>query len=444
MTSPPTFCLRASRPVTTPFDVDTSATPIPARMDGIRSWVTYTRRPGVDTRTSPEIIFSLPTPYWRYTRRVPCFWSSSNRKFLMKPSSFRISAMRTLSREAGMSTFSCSARLALRMRVSRSAIGSLRIRPLPARLHDARNLALERQLAKAEPAHLELPEVAARAAAQLAPGIGARAELRLTLRLHDERGLRHMRLLPERHSEVREEHLRVFVRARRRHDADVHAAHLVHLVVDDLRKDQLLAEAERVIAPPVEALGRHTPEVAHARQRDVDQPVEELVHPGPAERDLRADRHALAQLEVRDRLLRLRDDGPLARDRLQVGGREVEHLGVFPPLAHAHVDDDLLEARDLVRVRVPALLHDRLDHRLVVEVLEPRGRLARPLRAPLGDGRRRRGRPLALLRLGLRRRRLGRRGLLRGSLFFRHDLSPCRSLRRSACRRGACARRRGP
>src|SRR5258705_432554 len=214
----------------------------------------------------------------------------------MKPSSFRISAMRTLSREAGMSTFSCSARLALRMRVSKSAIGSLRIRPLPARLHDARNLALERQLAKAEPAHLELPEIAARAAAQLAPRIAARAELRLTLGLHDERGLRHTRLLPERHSEVREEHLGVLVRARRRDDADVHASNLVDLVVDDLREDQLLAEPERVVAPAVESLGRDAPEVAHARQRDVDQAVQELVHAGAPERHLRADRHALAEL----------------------------------------------------------------------------------------------------------------------------------------------------
>src|SRR5499426_3793031 len=174
------------------------------------------------------------------------------RKFLMKPSSFRISAIRTLSLEDGMSTFSCSARLALRIRVRRSAIGSLRM-ALPARLHDARDLALERQLAEAEPAELELPEVAARAAAQLAPRIGARLELRLTLRLHDERGLGHAKLLPERHAQVRQQHLGVLVRARRGDDADVHAANLVDLVVDDLREDQLLAENERVGAAHVEA-----------------------------------------------------------------------------------------------------------------------------------------------------------------------------------------------
>ncbi len=35
---------------------------------------------------------------------------------------------------------------------------------------------------------------------------------------------------------------------------------------------------------------------------------------------------------------------------LQVGGGEVEHLRVLLALAHAHVDDDLLEPRHLERV----------------------------------------------------------------------------------------------
>src|SRR5262245_13331529 len=110
------------------------------------------RGPGVETRPTPELCFPFRIQYFRYTRRSPCFLSSSTRKFLMNPSSFRISAMRTLSREQGMSTFPCSARLALRIRVSMSAIGSLRM-ALPARLHDARHLALDRQLTEPEPAH---------------------------------------------------------------------------------------------------------------------------------------------------------------------------------------------------------------------------------------------------------------------------------------------------
>src|SRR5215468_1692837 len=112
----------------------------------------------------------------------------------MKPSSLRISVIRTLSFEAGMSTFSCSARLALRMRVSRSAIGSLidMARLLPAGLDHARHLALEGELPEAEAAELEFPQKAARPPAQLAAAVGARLELgRLLqpLRLHDERGL---------------------------------------------------------------------------------------------------------------------------------------------------------------------------------------------------------------------------------------------------------------
>src|SRR5712692_8816421 len=154
------------------------------------------RRPGVDTRTRPVIIFSLAGPYLRYTRSIDCLASSSTRKFLMNPSSLRISAIRTLSLEEGMSTFSCSARLPLRMRVSRSAIGSLLIGSSPARLQDARHLALEGQLAEAETAQLELPEVAPGPAAQLAAGVASRRELRRPLGLHDERDLRHTRATP--------------------------------------------------------------------------------------------------------------------------------------------------------------------------------------------------------------------------------------------------------
>src|SRR6266853_724806 len=146
------------------------ATPIPARMAGTLSWVTYTRRPGFDTRTRPEMTFSLLGPYFRYTRSVFCLSSSRTRKFLMKPSSFRISHTRTFSFELGTSVFSCSARLALRMRVRRSATGSL-FMGLPARLHDARDLALEGKLAEAEATQLEFAEIPARTPAELAAGV---------------------------------------------------------------------------------------------------------------------------------------------------------------------------------------------------------------------------------------------------------------------------------
>src|SRR5438477_3864532 len=345
---------------------------------------------------------------------MPCLRSSRSRKFLMKPSSLRSSAMRTLSREAGMSTFSCSARLALRIRVSMSAMGSLRMAyqlaftmpgtsPLSAssRKH-SRHISNFRRYARGRPHSLH------RWYARV-ENFGVRCDFMMravfAIRL----------LLPERHAEVRQECLRVLVRPRRRDDDDVHPANLVDLVVHDLREDQLLSEAERVVAPAVEPLRGHALEVADARQRDVDEPVEELGHPRPPQRHLRADRHALAQLEVRDRLLRARDDGLLTRDRLELGRGEVEHLRVLASLAHAHIDDDLLQARHLPRVRVAARLHQRRKERLVERLLEPRGDRAGALRAPLRD-RGGLGRALALLSLGLVPGRLGRRLRLRRRL----------------------------
>ena len=54
-----------------------------------------------------------------------------------------------------------------------------------------------------------------------------------------------------------EERLRFLVRRRRGHDDDVHTAHLVDLVVDDLGKISCSRSPERVVAAAVEALGRH-------------------------------------------------------------------------------------------------------------------------------------------------------------------------------------------
>src|SRR4029077_7178961 len=170
------------------------------------------------------MIFSLPA-YFRYTRSTPCLLSSMTRKFLMNPSSLRISAIRSLSFDDGMSTFSCSARLALRMRVRKSAIGSLSM-GLPARLDHAGHLALGRERAEADAARLELAQVPAGTATDLAPAVGARLELGRALLLHDERGLGHLRL-PEGHAQVGQERLRFLVRSRRGHHRDVHSAHLV-------------------------------------------------------------------------------------------------------------------------------------------------------------------------------------------------------------------------
>src|SRR5215471_12392191 len=113
-------------------------------------------------------------------------------------------AISTLSLEAGISTRSCSALLALRMRVSMSATGSVSMAS-PARLRHARDHALVGELAQADPAEPELLEHGARPAAAIAARVVARLELLRPRGLDYERFLGHW-LVPsclcrERHPE---------------------------------------------------------------------------------------------------------------------------------------------------------------------------------------------------------------------------------------------------
>src|SRR6516162_9445630 len=94
-----------------------------------------------------------------------------------------------------MRTSSCMATLALRMRVSMSAMGSVMVivsaLPSPAGLGDARQLAGVRQLAQADAAQPELAVHGTRTAAPAAPRVGPHLELRRALLLLDERLLGH-------------------------------------------------------------------------------------------------------------------------------------------------------------------------------------------------------------------------------------------------------------
>src|ERR1700679_3657297 len=86
-----------------------------------------------------------------------------------------------------------------------------------------------------------------------------------------------------------------------RRDGDIHPANLVDLVVLNLGENDLLLDAQAVVAAPVEGARPDAAEVADARDRDVDQPVEELVHAGAAQGHLAPDRLAIAPLEGCDR-----------------------------------------------------------------------------------------------------------------------------------------------
>src|SRR5436190_4123815 len=325
---------------------------------------------------------------------------------------------------------------------------------LPARLGHPGDEALVGQLAEADPAHAELAEHRARAPTPAAPGVVARLVLLRAAGPHPLRGLRHLALfrlfrfaflalfrlgrlgisvrvlllellergllglgpgarlllaplllglvgldrrragaaiLRERHAERLEQGERLLVGARGRRDGDVEPAHLVDRVVVDLGKDDLLADAHRVVAAAVERARVEAAEVADPRDRDRQQPVEELVHPGVAQGDGDADGHVLAQLERGDRLARAADVRALPRDDGELLGGRLEHVGVLLGVADAHVERDLHEPRGLHRARVAEALHQARTDLALVHRLEPGADLR------LGDRHHSKASPLRLL-----------------------------------------------
>src|SRR4051794_23343419 len=103
-----------------------------------------------------------------------------------------------LSLDAGTSTVSWAARMALRTRVRKSAIGSvmdMALRLLPGRLRHPGDLAVVGELAKADAAHPELAVHRARPAAAGASSIGLGLVLGGARLLDAQRGLGHQSLL---------------------------------------------------------------------------------------------------------------------------------------------------------------------------------------------------------------------------------------------------------
>src|SRR3954451_3290300 len=167
-----------------------------------------------------------------------------------------------------------------------------------------------------------------------------------------------------------EEGERLGVRLCRRGDGDVETAHLVDRVVIDLREDDLLPDSHVVVATPVEGLRVQAPEVAQTRDRDRSQAIDEFIGALVAQRHRQADRHALAQLECGDGLAGAAGVRLLARDvgQLLLGG--LEHLRVLLGLADAHVERHLDQLRRLHRRRVAELGDESRADFLVVPFLQ--------------------------------------------------------------------------
>src|SRR5919199_4772163 len=96
-------------------------------------------------------------------------------------------AISSFRRDVGIVVVACSALLALRMRASMSATGSVIISRSPTRLRHAGDHALVRELAEADPAEAELAEHRARAAAAVAARVVAHAVALRSGLLRDQR-----------------------------------------------------------------------------------------------------------------------------------------------------------------------------------------------------------------------------------------------------------------
>src|SRR3979409_348114 len=134
--------------------------------------------------------------------------------------------------------------------------------------------------------------------------------------------------LPEREVERAQQCTCLVVAFRAGAHCDVHAPDIGCLVVVDLGEDDVLLDSDSEVAAAIEALRRQATEVAHARQGDIDQPIDEFVHARLAQRHLAADRLAVAHLERGDRLSGLGDHRLLARDQAEIIGGGLDLLAV--------------------------------------------------------------------------------------------------------------------
>src|SRR2546425_13186911 len=161
----------------------------------------------------------------------------------------------------------------------------------PRRFLHARDLSLRRERTEADAADTELPHVRARPSAQVAAVVLRNGVLVFAESAIHGRLLSHSvsTSLPEGEPELGQQRARLVVGARGGDEGDLETPQFIDLVVLDLRKDQLLAQPERVVAMAVEAGRRDAAEVTNSGQPDREQLVDELVHPRAAERHLDAD-----------------------------------------------------------------------------------------------------------------------------------------------------------
>src|SRR5207248_2169206 len=123
---------------------------------------------------------------------------------------------------------------------------------------------------------------------------------------------------------------------------------------------------------PVKALRVDAAEVTNTRQSDTDQPVQKLVHAPSAERHAAANLISLAEAKAAHGGPGLGNLWPLPRDLGQLVGSLAHAILVLERLAHAHVDNNLLQARQAELVLAAELLRQPGNNLFLIAIHQPR------------------------------------------------------------------------
>src|SRR6056300_681277 len=134
---------------------------------------------------------------------------------------------------------------------------------------------------------------------------------------------------------------------------DVHTPNLVDFVEVDFGENDVLFDAQSIVATPIKRFTRNAAEVADPGHRYGDQTIEEFIHAVTAQGNLGTHRHAFAHPETSNRVAGKGCQRFLASDGGQVFLSGFGFLAVTNSFgAAANVQNDFVQTRDLVYVLV--------------------------------------------------------------------------------------------
>jgi len=176
----------------------------------------------------------------------------------------------------------------------------------------------------------------------------------------------------EGHAEEAEQFPCFFVAIGGGDDGDVHPLGEVDGVRIDFGEDELLADAEGVVAVAVEAFGIDAAEVPDPGQGHVDESIEEFVHTPAPQSHPTADFIPGTEAEAADRFAGLGDLRSLSGNEGQMLHRLLEAFFVLEGFAYPHVDDNFFQPRQTQDILAAEFLAQGRYDLLIVKLFETR------------------------------------------------------------------------